>query len=44
MFNNLRIGILSLIFFFIAGLILLPFVNVRKAIEDAKAYGNSSNG
>jgi UMF1 family MFS transporter len=43
-FNNLRIGILSLIFFFIVGLILLPFVNVKKAVEDAKAYGNSSNG
>lgn len=43
MFNNLRIGILSLIFFFIMGLILLPFVNVSKAIADAKAYGNNSN-
>ncbi|MBV6393939.1 MAG: hypothetical protein KPEEDBHJ_03184 [Anaerolineales bacterium] len=38
MFNNLRIGILSLIFFFIMGLLLLPAVNVRKAIEDAKNY------
>ncbi|GMV35105.1 MAG: MFS transporter [Chloroflexi bacterium] len=38
MFNNLRIGILSLIFFFILGLLLLPAVNVRKAIEDAKNY------
>ena len=37
-FNNLRIGILSLIFFFIAGLLLLPRVNVSKAIEDAKNY------
>jgi len=37
-FNNLRIGILSLIFFFIAGLILLPLVNVSKAIADAKNY------
>jgi UMF1 family MFS transporter len=41
-FNNLRIGILSLIFFFIAGLILLPFVNVNKAITDAKQYGNNT--
>ncbi len=39
LFGNLRIAILSLIFFFIAGLILLPFVNVTKAITDAKKYG-----
>ena len=38
LFNNLRVGILSLIFFFIAGLIILPIVNVNKAIEDAKKY------
>jgi UMF1 family MFS transporter len=38
LFGNLRIAILSLIFFFIAGLILLPLVNVKKAIEDAKKY------
>jgi len=38
LFGNLRIAILSLIFFFIMGLILLPFVNVRKAIDDAKKY------
>ncbi len=37
-FGNLRIAILSLIFFFIMGLILLPFVNVSKAIADAKKY------
>jgi UMF1 family MFS transporter len=37
-FGNLRIAILSLIFFFIMGLILLPFVNVTKAIADAKKY------
>jgi UMF1 family MFS transporter len=37
-FNDLRIAILSLIFFFIMGLILLPFVNVNKAIADAKNY------
>lgn len=37
-FNDLRIAILSLIFFFIMGLIFLPFVNVKKAIADAKAY------
>jgi UMF1 family MFS transporter len=37
-FGNLRPAILSLIFFFVAGLILLPFVNVRKAIEDVKKH------
>jgi UMF1 family MFS transporter len=37
-FGSLRIAILSLIFFFIMGLIFLPFVNVKKAIEDAKKY------
>src|SRR5690606_878882 len=42
MFNDLRIGILSLIFFFIAGLILLPFVNINKAIADAKNYKNET--
>jgi MFS transporter, UMF1 family len=38
MFGNLRIAILSLIFFFVMGLILLPFVDVKKAVEDAKKY------
>ncbi|MBI5952708.1 MAG: MFS transporter [Chloroflexi bacterium] len=37
-FDDLRVAILSLIFFFIMGLILLPFVNVTKAIADAKKY------
>jgi UMF1 family MFS transporter len=37
-FGNLRYAILSLIFFFIMGLILLPFVNVNKAVADAKKY------
>jgi UMF1 family MFS transporter len=35
-FGSLRLGILSLIFFFIVGLALLPLVNVRKAIEEGK--------
>ena len=35
-FGSLRPAILSLIFFFVVGLILLPFVNEKKAIEDAK--------
>ncbi len=37
-FGNLRLAILSLIFFFVMGLILLPFVNVKKAVADVKAY------
>ena len=37
-FKSLRYGILSLIFYFIAGLFVLPFVNVRKAIDDVKKY------
>lgn len=40
-FGNLRYAILSLIFFFIMGLILLPFVNVNKAIADAKKFSES---
>ena len=36
LFGSLRYGILSLIFYFIAGLIVLPFVNVQKAMEDVK--------
>ncbi len=38
LFGSLRYGILSLIFFFIAGLILLPMVKVDKAIADVKTY------
>jgi UMF1 family MFS transporter len=37
-FGSLRYGILSLIFYFIAGLIVLPFVNVKKAMEDVKKH------
>jgi UMF1 family MFS transporter len=37
-FGSLRYCILALIFYFIAGLIVLPFVNVQKAMDDAKAY------
>ena len=37
-FGSLRYGILSLIFYFIAGLIVLPFVNVQKAMEDVKEH------
>jgi len=35
-FGNLRIAILALIFFFVVGLLILPFVNTQKAIDDAK--------
>jgi UMF1 family MFS transporter len=38
MFGSLRPALLSLIFFFIAGLIILPFVKVDKAIADVKNY------
>jgi UMF1 family MFS transporter len=38
LFGSLRYGILSLIFYFIAGLILLPFVNVQKAMDDVKKH------
>lgn len=41
LFHSLRFGILVLIFYFIAGLILLPFVNVKKAMEDVKNYDNN---
>lgn len=37
-FGSLRPAILSLIFFFVMGLVLLPFVNEKKAIEDVKRY------
>ncbi|HET6845610.1 MAG TPA: MFS transporter [Anaerolineales bacterium] len=36
MFGSLRPAILSLIVFFVAGLIALPFVDIRKGIEDVK--------
>jgi UMF1 family MFS transporter len=42
-FGNLRIGILALIFYFIAGLIILPFVNVQKAMSDVKKYNAAKN-
>ncbi|PWH14860.1 MAG: MFS transporter [Anaerolineae bacterium] len=37
-FGSLRPAILSLIFFFVMGLILLPFVSVKKAMDDVKKY------
>ena len=41
LFGSLRYGILALIFYFIAGLIVLPMVNVKKAMEDVKKYDSS---
>jgi UMF1 family MFS transporter len=38
MAGNLRPAILSLIFFFVVGLIALPFVDEKKAVEDVKKY------
>ena len=38
MFGDLRLAILSLIFFFVVGLVTLPFVNVEKAIADVKKF------
>ena len=42
-FGSLRFGILALIFYFIAGLIVLPFVNVKKAMDDVKNYDAAKN-
>lgn len=42
-FGSLRPAILSLIFFFVAGLFILPLVNVKKAIEDVKRYDAQKN-
>jgi UMF1 family MFS transporter len=39
MFGSLRLGILSVIVFFIIGLILLPLVNVPKAMKEAQTHG-----
>ena len=37
-FGSLRPAILSLIFFFIMGLIVLPFVNVKKAVAGCQGF------
>lgn len=41
MFGSLRYGIIALIIYFIAGMLILPFVNVKKAMDDAKAYSSN---
>jgi UMF1 family MFS transporter len=43
-FGSLRPALLSLIFFFVAGLIVLPFVNVPKAMAAVKAYDAAKSG
>jgi UMF1 family MFS transporter len=42
-FGDLRLGILALIFYFIAGLVVLPFVNIQKAMDDVKKYDAEKN-
>ena len=42
-FGSLRYGILALIFYFIAGLIVLPLVNVEKAKEDVMKYNTTNS-
>jgi UMF1 family MFS transporter len=42
--GSLRPAIFSLIIFFVLGLVLLPFVNVEKAVADVKAYDASRAG
>ena len=42
-FGSLRYGILALIFYFIAGLIVLPLVNVNKAKEDVRKYDTANS-
>ncbi len=42
--GSLRPAIFSLIIFFVLGLILLPFVNVPKAVADVKAYDAAQSG
>jgi len=39
-FGSLRPAILSLIFFFVVGLAVLPFVNINKAMADVKKFDN----
>ncbi len=43
LFGSLRYGIISLILYFIAGLLILPFVNVKKAMDDVKKYDTTQS-
>ena len=40
--QSLRGGIIALIIYFIAGLLILPFVNVQKAMNDVKRYSQEN--
>ena len=44
MFGSLRLGIVSLVVFFVVGLALLPFVNVPRAIEQARLASEGNAG
>jgi UMF1 family MFS transporter len=44
LFGSLRMGILSVIIFFLLGLLILPFVNVKKAMQEAKHASISETG
>ena len=44
LFGSMRLGIVSVIIFFLLGLALLPLVNVRKAMEQGKAVSGASKG
>ncbi|HWT82841.1 MAG TPA: MFS transporter, partial [Candidatus Methylomirabilis sp.] len=44
LFGSMRLGIVSVIVFFVIGLILLPLVNVPKAMEQAKAASGPAKG
>jgi MFS transporter, UMF1 family len=39
--HSLRWGILALIVYFLAGMFILPFVNVKKAMQDVKDYDSN---
>jgi UMF1 family MFS transporter len=38
LFGNMRLALLSLIVFFVLGLLVLPFVNVKQAMADVKKF------
>jgi UMF1 family MFS transporter len=43
LFGSLRMGILSVIIFFLLGLLILPFVNVKKSMVEAKQISGMEN-
>ncbi|RPJ51659.1 MAG: MFS transporter [Chloroflexi bacterium] len=44
LFGSLRVGVVSIIVFFLIGLIILPFVNVPRAIAQSKQASESEPG